>query len=390
MRLLDSFPAIRGLPLGRSLVLMGMATLLAVTDWLPENGFVDPDYIELWLAAGLGISAVLLAARDRGAIDLAAWRNRAILLTITLIILAIAGEFATRFIFRDVTTSSDNGGYFSRRWYRMNAVHENEAGYRGRSFTPVKPDGVYRIAVVGDSFTYGNGIRQEDRFSDLLQGRLPAHFEVLNFGVAGANTPEHHHLVQKLLKDIHPDFILVQWFVNDVEDDEATGRPVFHALMPYRPLHNWLNNASALYTVANMQWAETQVTLGMTTSYGAYLKNRLGDPNSRDSIRDRELLRDTIAKAQQANVSIGIVLFPDTAAPIDDHYPFAYLHDRVLEVCAERGITCLDLRNDFARIKDRQSLWANRLDHHPSARANLIAAERILETYSGMWAAGTK
>jgi hypothetical protein len=136
-----------------------------------------------------------------------------------------------------------------------------------------------------------------------------------------------------------------------------------------------------------MQWAETQAAFGLTTSYGDYLKHRLGDPNSLDSVRDRELLRDMIATAQQAHVPIGIVLFPDTAAPIDDRYPFAYLHERVLDVCAERGITCLDLRSDFARIKDRQTLWASRLDHHPSARANLIAAERILETYSGMWAA---
>ena len=388
MRLLDSLPSIRGLPLGRSLVLTAMATLLVAADWLPENGFVDPDHIELWLATGFSISAIVLALRDRGhAVELVAWRNRAILLSVTLIVLAIGGEFATRFIFRDVTTSSDNGGYFSRRWYRTNAVHENNAGFRGRPFTPVKPDGVYRIAVVGDSFTYGNGVRQEDRYSDVLQGRLPSHFEVLNFGMAGANTPEHRRRVELLLRDVHPDFILVQWFVNDVEDDDTVGRPVFHPLVPFRALHDWLNNASALYTVANMQWAETQVALGLTTSYGDYLKHRLGDPNSLDSVRDRELLRETIAKAQQAQVPIGIVLFPDTAAPIDDHYPFAYLHERVLEVCAERGITCLDLRSDFARIKDRQTLWASRLDHHPSARANAIAAERILETYSGMWTA---
>lgn len=387
MRLLDSLPLIRGLPPGRSLVLTATAILLVVADWLPQNGFVDPDRIELWLAVGLGISAILLAACDRGAIDLVAWRNRAILLSITLIILAIGGEFATRFIFRDVTTSADNGGYFSRRWYRTNAVHENSAGFRGRPFTPVKPAGVYRIAIVGDSFTYGNGVRQEDRYSDLLQGQLPSHVEVLNFGVAGANTPEHRQLIQHLLPDVHPDFILVQWFVNDVEGDDTTGRPVFRPLVPLHALHNWLNNASALYTVANMQWAEMQVALGMTTSYGDYLKHRLGDPNSGDSIRDRDLLRDMIANAQQAHVPIGIVLFPDTAGPLDDHYPFAYLHERVLEVCAERGITCLDLRSDFARVKDRHTLWASRLDHHPSARANLIAAERILETYSGVWAA---
>lgn len=370
------------------MVLMVMAILLAFSDWLPDNSFVDPDVLELWVAMLFGASAIVLAARDRGvAINFVAWRNRLILLTITLIITALAAELMTRWVFRDVTTSSDNGGYFSRRWYRLEHVHLNAAGFRGREFDPVKPQGVYRVAVVGDSFTYGNGIREEDRYSDVLQTRLPSHFEVLNFGVAGANTPEHRQLVERLLNDVQPDFILLQWYVNDVEDDDSSGRPRFRPLMPFRPLHDWLNNSSALYTVANMQWAESQVAFGMTVSYPDYLRHRLGDPNSPDSVRDRELLRDLIAKAQHAHVPIGIVLFPDTAGTLDDKYQFGYLHDRVLALCAERAITCLDLRSAFAQVKDLRTLWANELDHHPSAKANAIAAEKILETYSPVWAA---
>jgi hypothetical protein len=388
MHLLDSYPAIRRLPLGRSLVLTAMATLLAAADWLPENRFVDRDHLEFWLSLTFGLSAILMAIRDRGVrIDVAAWRNRLILLAITLTITAAAGEVMTRWYFRNVTTSADNGGYFSRRWNRLERIRLNPAGFRERPFVVDKPRGVYRIAVVGDSFTYGNGIRQEDRYSDVLQAHLPSHFEVLNFGVAGANTPEHRQLVQHLLEDITPDFILLQWYVNDVEDDDSSGRPTFHSLAPAGWLHNWLNANSALYTIANMQWAETQAALGMTVSYTDYLHHRLGDPNSTDSTRDRELLRDLIAITQRAHVAIGMVLFPDTAAMLDARYPFGYLHDRTLAVCAEREITCLDLRSAFAQVKDVQTLWANRLDHHPSAAANAIAAEKILETFSGIWAA---
>ena len=365
-----------------------MAILLIVADWLPDNHYVDPDHLEFWLALGVGATALVLALGDRRArIDFPAWRNRFILLAVTLLVSLIGAEYVTRFVFRDVTTSADNGGYFSRRWYRQGQVHTNAFGFRERGFAPVKPQGVYRIAAVGDSFTYGNGIAQQDRYSDVLQSKLPSHFEVLNFGVAGANTPEHRVMVQHLVRDMHPDFILLQWFVNDVEDDDSTGRPKFRALMPFRGLHDWLNDTSALYTVANMKWAEMQAALGMSIAYPDYLKRRLGDPQSPDSIRDRDLLRDLIATAQQAHVGIGIVLFPDTAGELGDRYPFGYLHERILGVCAEREITCLDLRKDFAGIRDRQSLWANRLDHHPSAKANAIAAERILETYSGMWAA---
>jgi hypothetical protein len=266
-------------------------------------------------------------------------------------------------------------------------VHVNDAGFRGRAFTETKPPGIYRIAVVGDSFTYGNGIRQEDRFSDLLQARLPSHIEVLNFGQPGANTPEHRHLVEALLPRIHPDFVLLQWYINDVEDDDSSGRPTFIPLLPIRRLHNWLNDASALYTVMNMQWAELQVALGMTISYQDYLKRRLADPNSRDSLADASELSALIAACRQQHVPLGIVLFPDTASSPGADYPFGYLHDRVLATCDAQHLTCLDLRKDFSLVKERQSLWASRLDHHPSARANAIAAERILETYSQKWVA---
>lgn len=365
-----------------------MATLLAAADWLPDNRYVDPDHLEFTLTLGLGLSAIGLTLRDRlDAAAIARWRNRAILFVITLTISLGLAEPMTRFLFRDVTTSADNGGFFSRRWYRTGAVHLNAAGFRERQFSAAKAAGTYRIAVVGDSFTFGNGIRPQDRYSDLLQARLPERFEVLNFGAAGANTPEHRSLVGHLLTDIHPDFVLLQWYVNDVEDDDSTGRPAPSPLMPYRPLHRWLNDASALYTVANMKWAETQVALGMTTAYTDYLFRRLGDPNSRDSRLDRALLVDLIALCKRAGVPLGIVLFPDAAGDLGENYPFRYLHERVLDVCREQNVPCIDLRSDFALVKDHRLLWANRLDHHPSALANEIAAVKIFETYAKQWAA---
>jgi len=365
-----------------------MATLLAAADWLPQNPYIDPDKAEFAISLGLGFSAILLTLRDRmDAASRARWRNRAILTLVTIAISIAVAEPMTRFTFRDVTTSSDNGGYFTQRWFHTGAVHLNSSGFREREFSAQKPAGTYRIAVVGDSFTYGNGVRQEDRYSDLLQARLPAHFEVLNFGAPGANTPEHRSLVSHLLSDVHPDFVLLQWYINDMEDDDATGRPAFRPLVPMRSLHNWLNDVSALYTVANMQWAQVQVMLGMTTSYSDYLHNRLGDPNSHDSQVDRNLLLDLIAQCQRAGVRLGIVLFPDTAVSPGKDYPYGYLHDRVLEICQAQNLLCADLRHEFSLIKDNRLLWANRLDHHPGKLANEIAAVKIFETYSSMWAA---
>ena len=160
----ESSLSLRALTSGRALVLMAVATLLAAADWLPANPYVDPDHLEFALSLVLGLSGLVLVLQDR--MDRAAvvrWRNRALLLAFTLAISIAAAEPMTRFLFRDVTTSSDNGGYFTRRWFETGAVHVNSSGYREREFAAVKPSGAFRIAVVGDSFTYGNGVRQEDR-----------------------------------------------------------------------------------------------------------------------------------------------------------------------------------------------------------------------------------
>lgn len=382
---LDSL-SFKAIPTGRLLILAGMAMLLVAADTLSEGVFDNPDQLQFALCLAIGATAITMSLVDRMTRGhFVAMRNRAILLMITLAISAIGAEYATRWVFRDVTTSTDNAAFFTRRWLRTGPSRFNGAGYRGPAFSGTKPPGVYRIAVVGDSFTWGNGIKQEDRFTDLMQARLPGSIEVLNFGEPGANTPEHEKRVAEVLQSVHPDFVLFQWYVNDVEDDDSAGRPAFRPLVP--PMHNWLNERSALYNVANIKWGETQVRLGWARSYVDYINDRFLDPHGQSAQADDNFLRTLIGHAEKAGVPIGMVLFPDTAAPITDSYPFGYLHDRVLATCAEHGMTCVDLRQDFAQVKDHRQLWASRFDHHASARANAIAAERILATFAAKWAA---
>jgi hypothetical protein len=381
-----AYASLRALPLHRSVLLAAAAIGLIAVDALPEIPYVDRDTLEFSLSVALAGSAIAISIRDRmDRADVHRWGQRVALSMFTLAMSAAGAEMATRWLLRDVTTTGDNGGYFSRRWHRENRAPLNAAGFRGRPFAADKPAGVFRVAVVGDSFTYGNGIRAEDRFTEVMQARLPEHIEVLNFGRAGDNTPQHAEQVKALVPSIAPDFILLQWYVNDVEDDDWRQRPRMRPLIPVVAWHDWLRMHSALYSVATVRWGEMQVGLGMTMSYHAYIHGRFRDPETREVRADRDLLVGAIAHAQKHHVPMAMVLFPDTSGDLGDGYEFGYLHDRVLSICAEQRIRCLDLRKDFAAVKDRQKLWANRLDHHPSALANAIAANRILETFSTDW-----
>lgn len=74
-------------------------------------------------------------------------------------------------------------GTFQRDEFRYE-VEINRHGMRQGDVTFEPPHGCRRIAVMGDSFVWGIGVADEQRFTELLARRLKA-TEVLNFGVSG-------------------------------------------------------------------------------------------------------------------------------------------------------------------------------------------------------------
>lgn len=93
-------------------------------------------------------------------------------------------------------------------------------GLRDREFSVEKPPGVFRIAVVGDSMTFGWKVPLEDSFPKRLESMLnergPRRYEVLNFGVPGYNTSQEAEVVREKALAFHPDLLIVFYVGNDI------------------------------------------------------------------------------------------------------------------------------------------------------------------------------
>jgi hypothetical protein len=379
----DRFDRWSSLPATRKRLLAVLGISLIASDLLGPNPFINTDYLSLEIEVALGLTAIILAMSDRAGKRRSRLGHAMIVMLLSIAVAGISAEAATRWVFRNVTSSADGGGYFSRQSRRD--VMMNEYGFREHSFTLEKPAGEYRIAVVGDSFTFGSGLQTTQRYTDLMEQWLPEQFEVLNFGIPGSNTPQHLETLRVRVLPAHPDFVLLQWFVNDIEGNDVSRRPHTWPLLPIPALHRWLNANSALYTIANMRFAEAQIMLGVAPSYPEYLKARAADADSPDARRDAALLHEIVEVSHRAGSEIAIVLFPDPGQDLGSGYPFAFLHERVMAVCRQEAIPCIDLRNDLATVKDRRSLWVSPFDHHPSERANVIAALKIVERLQNRW-----
>ncbi len=99
-------------------------------------------------------------------------------------------------------------------------VRINSCGMRGPEVDVSRPDKTYRIAFLGDSFTFGWGVNEDEAFPEvtakILQKKFPnIHVEALNFGVPGYSTFQEVALFKDKALDFKPDAVVVYFVQND-------------------------------------------------------------------------------------------------------------------------------------------------------------------------------
>ena len=246
----------------------------------------------------------------------------------------------------------------------------NEHGFRGPGFSADKPDGVFRVMLLGDSFTFGEGVRFEDTFAVALERRLRVglpEVEVLNLGVSSWNTQDELRYLSRAGHRFDPDLVLVVFVLNDA--NYAGGLDLFENFRARYEASGLLKNSY----LASYVFAAVAREIGGRRYVEGLVGSALDEPKLWQI--SFGMLSRMKALSQKMGARFGVVIFP-FMYQLDESHPFSPLHELVRHYCEEEEIPVLDLLTAF-RGQPYLDLWVHPSDQHPNEKGHAIAAEAM-------------
>jgi lysophospholipase L1-like esterase len=284
-----------------------------------------------------------------------------------------------------------------------------------------------RILAIGDSFTYGYYVHNQEtwpaRLEETLNQRLARRVQVLNAGIPGYTIEDELAYLREKGLALEPDLVILGVYTNDIMDMNprirqyfarpvmlAQSAPVAETVTPLEDflrdnvaLYSLLRDARATYRDVQIEAALNRVTPTIEGLRELYLNLTFLQADSPEYQTEWEsyqrLLREMIGLLGDEGIPLMIVMFPDLAEfPQASGLPDVP-QQRLAQIAADSETPFLDLLPVFREAGDIQNLYfmyysdhatvdpsapdaavmAYIGDGHPSPYGHLVAARAIAD-----------
>jgi lysophospholipase L1-like esterase len=252
-------------------------------------------------------------------------------------------------------------------------VHQIDGnGMRREEPFPPKDPNRFRIVVVGDSLTYGEGVDAYWAYSAQLERALAPDFgvEVLNLGVRGYGSEDILDLLRRFVPELEPDLVVYGVCLNDFL--ERGGRQQAPPSLLPEKLTKILTRRTRVGRLVDERSDALKRQLGLQPDFYADL---LADFDAR-----YRRFGDDVAVMNDLVTGSGL---PPMVAMILDQGPRLHGPGRELAVAAERQLRAAGIETvrseDFYRRYDGRNFAVSRWEGHPNEEAHAIWAHDLAE-----------
>lgn len=282
----------------------------------------------------------------------------------------------------------------------------NKWGFREKDFTPSLADH-FTILVLGDSLTWGAGLDEKQRYSNLLETYLQSEYPnikiaVLNFGLTGGPTTKERDILRSFYKAIKPDLIIVGFCLNDPQEksqDYSKEREAYFSKI--NPMLSFLNQ----YKMNGMRKLVAQVYEKILIAtkkipQWADALDRVYNQDSADWHRFEDALKEIAAMSKEVTPNLPLFISLNqgvsTLTPTDYNKPILMLNKYFLrwyhqvELAAKkRGFITMNCEEEFkAQLKNHVMAVMPGEDGHPTAEMNKIYAQKLFSIIKNLQLVG--
>lgn len=294
-------------------------------------------------------------------------------------------------LFRDsedpVLIFENNPGAMKTLTYREHAdgparvleMRVNEQGFRGPVVARERTPGTLRVACLGDSHTFGEGVVADQTWPAHLAreladtGLTPP--EVMNCGVNAYDTLQEVLWMEREVLGYEPDVVLLQYYVNDTA---ARGLPmpapddaVLSLASPHRK--DWVADLRGVSRFADLVLDGLYRRRGLAVY--SDLRTQLYEPENPGWLRVQDALRRARDGLAERDIAFGLVLYPflvQRGPTLTSHDAFRI----VMEFCESEAIPYLDTEAAFL-AHDVDALRVSVHDYHGNGVAHEIFAREV-------------
>ena len=298
--------------------------------------------------------------------------------TLSLIICLVLIEGVLIFISTD-----GNDNYERTKEFQEKYIRYNEHGYRDYEYSLKKPEGIFRVLVLGDSQTFGHGIKDlKDTWVKKLEAKLQkegrnASIEVLNISGPGWNSDTHLYELFKNGFKFNPDLVILAYAHNDIPfptsvNCNSSDRKITPNINIFQ--------SSKLASFIDFRINRLLEKVGEKPSYFDCLNQAYGSIGWEMN----KFYLDMMGLA----LSIKKIHFMVTVIPIihqlDDDYPLIGAHKKLKEFSHQRRIEFLDFYEKSFKNIDAGHLKISKTDDHLNQRASDIIANTLFNRLNGL------
>jgi lysophospholipase L1-like esterase len=255
---------------------------------------------------------------------------------------------------------------FSTLYYGHD-VQINKQGFRGSDIPPRQP-GLRRIALIGDSITFGH-VASEDTLAKQLTSELkeigePA--EVLNCGVSGYDAAHIAVMLEHQVLAFSPDVVVYVCCYNDGPEPGPVAQP---EISPDQVLD--MTKTFPLRS-AFLEWGgrRTKAMMRMLNigSSKGYVAGILDVWNGGGSDRFAAAIERMDSICTEEGIQLIVAFCPPMIHP--EANPYGAIESEVEQICDRLDIDFLQLRQAFDESENLSNYQVSVFDSHPNAEAN--------------------